>query len=140
MNRIIPIALLSSLVAVGCSHDSKTAAKDPVPPTELTSAAQPLPMPVPATPVYTASTETPVTVAPAPQTPKTAVKAAPTAKTAVADKKPAETSSKSYVVKKGDSLSEIAKMHNTTVKKIMAINPAIKTADKIEIGQKIKLP
>jgi lysozyme len=54
--------------------------------------------------------------------------------------KSADMSSKTYIVKKGDSLSEIAKAHDTTVKKLMALNPAIKSADKIEIGQKIKLP
>lgn len=138
MNRLIPIALLSSLVAVGCGHD-KTASKDPVPPSDLTPSAQPLP--VPATPVYPAAPETAVAMTPAPTpAPAPTVKSTPAAKPAVAAVKPAAASSKTYVVKKGDSLSEIAKMHNTTVKKIMAINPAIKTADKIEIGQKIKLP
>lgn len=43
-----------------------------------------------------------------------------------------------YVVKKGDTLSKIAKNNNTTVKKLVEIN-SIKNADYIEVGQKIKL-
>ena len=68
-----------------------------------------------------------------PPVPASEVKAAPAAKPAAV--KPVEKSSKTYVVKKGDSLSEIAKAHNTTVKKIMAINPAIKTADNSSDGR-----
>jgi len=133
VNRFIPIALLCSLVAVGCHHDKK-AEKDPAPPIELTSPAQPTP--IPATPVYPPAAEPAVTVAPAPApAPAPTVAAKP-----VTVAKPAITSSKTYVVKKGDSLSEIAVAHNTTVKKLMALNPSIKSADKIEIGQKIKLP
>jgi len=49
-------------------------------------------------------------------------------------KKPVE-----YVVKSGDTLGKIAKANGTTVSDLMAKNPKIKSADKIQIGQKIKL-
>ena len=43
-----------------------------------------------------------------------------------------------YVVKSGDSLSKIAKDHNTTINEIKALN-GLKT-DRINIGDKLKLP
>jgi LysM repeat protein len=139
VKHLMSVALLSSLVAVGCSHD-KSKDTQPTPPSELS--AQPLPSPAPApAPQYVAPSDTSVMAAPTPTpvTPKaepakkstSAAKAAPAA---------AAASAKTYVVKKGDTLSEIAKAHNTTVKKLMAANPAIKSADLIEVGQKIKLP
>ena len=137
VNRLILIGLLGSLVIAGCSSDKDKKNKEAMqpPPPELLPAAQPTP--VPATPVLTPAPapEAPVTVAPAPA-PAPAPKAAPAARPAAA----APACSKVYVVKKGDSLSEIAKAHHTTVKKLMALNPSIKSADKILIGQKIKLP
>lgn len=146
MNRLTLIALLSSLVVVGCADKNKDPKKEALTPTPVELQPQALPTPIPATPTDTmmpaapAQTATTVTPAPAPG-PKSTAKPAPTAKqVATATAKPVETASKAYVVKKGDSLSEIAKAHNTTVKKIMAANPTIKSADKIEVGQKIKLP
>lgn len=47
--------------------------------------------------------------------------------------------SKVYVVKKGDTLSEIAKKYGTTVNKLVSLNK-IKNPDLIFPGQKIKLP
>lgn len=47
--------------------------------------------------------------------------------------------SKTYTVKSGDTLSEIAQDNKTTVSKLMKLNPSIKDADKIYSGQKIKL-
>lgn len=44
-----------------------------------------------------------------------------------------------YVVKRGDSLSKIAKMYNTTVSAILQLNPQIKNANVIYIGQKIQV-
>lgn len=44
-----------------------------------------------------------------------------------------------YTVKKGDTLSAIASLHKTTVSEIMKVNPEIKDASKIKVGQKIKL-
>ena len=44
-----------------------------------------------------------------------------------------------YTVKKGDTLSEIAVEHNTTVKKLAELND-IENVDLIYVGQKIKLP
>lgn len=42
-----------------------------------------------------------------------------------------------YTVKKGDTLSKIAREHNTTVSAIAKLNPDIKDVNKIYIGQKI---
>ena len=48
---------------------------------------------------------------------------------------------KLYTVKKGDTLSAIAKRYNTTVKAIMAVNKGkITNPDKIQIGWGIKVP
>lgn len=43
-----------------------------------------------------------------------------------------------YIVKKGDTLSEIAKQYNTTVSKLVALNN-IKNPNLIIVGQKLKL-
>ena len=47
-------------------------------------------------------------------------------------------SGKEYVVKKGDTLTYIAKLYNTTVDKLAEIN-GIKDKNKIEVGQYIKI-
>ena len=52
----------------------------------------------------------------------------------------AKSSSKSHTVKKGDTLSEIARENRTTLKKLKAANPKIKDLNKIKPGQKIKIP
>ena len=44
-----------------------------------------------------------------------------------------------YTIKKGDTLSEIAKKYGTTVKKLQSIN-GIKNANKIYAGDTIKIP
>eukprot|EP00770_Monocercomonoides_exilis_P007212 MONOS_7175.1-p1 / transcript=MONOS_7175.1 / gene=MONOS_7175 / organism=Monocercomonoides_exilis_PA203 / gene_product=endopeptidase LytF / transcript_product=endopeptidase LytF / location=Mono_scaffold00239:47660-48448(+) / protein_length=262 / sequence_SO=supercontig / SO=protein_coding / is_pseudo=false len=44
-----------------------------------------------------------------------------------------------YTVKKGDTLSAIAKKYGTTVQKICELN-GIKNANKIYVGQKLKIP
>jgi len=46
----------------------------------------------------------------------------------------------SYKIKKGDTLSEIAKKYKTSVKTLMNLNDNIKDADKIYAGRTIKLP
>jgi LysM repeat protein len=43
-----------------------------------------------------------------------------------------------YVVKTGDNLSSIAKLHNTTVAEIKSLNGL--NTDRINAGQKLKLP
>jgi len=45
-----------------------------------------------------------------------------------------------HKVKKGDTLSAIAKRMGTTIKALMAANPSIKNANMIRIGQTIKGP
>jgi nucleoid-associated protein YgaU len=44
-----------------------------------------------------------------------------------------------YTIKKGDTLSAIAKRNGTTVKALLAKNPQIKNRDKIYVGHKIKV-
>lgn len=46
---------------------------------------------------------------------------------------------KSHKVKSGDTLSQIAKRHGTTLKALLAANPKIEDANKIRVGQRIKL-
>jgi LysM repeat protein len=47
-------------------------------------------------------------------------------------------SSTTYTVKKGDTLTAIAKAHGTTVAKLVSLNK-LKDADEISVGQKLKL-
>lgn len=44
-----------------------------------------------------------------------------------------------YVIRKGDTLSKIAKKRKTTVKKILALNPQIANKNKIYTNQKIRV-
>jgi LysM repeat protein len=44
-----------------------------------------------------------------------------------------------YIVKKGDTLSKIAKKYGTTVKAIQALNPAITNPNRIYVGQTIRI-
>ena len=46
----------------------------------------------------------------------------------------------SYKIKSGDTLSQIAKSKGTTLKALMAANPSIKNANRIRVGQTIKIP
>ena len=61
-------------------------------------------------------------------------------KSATASESKSKSSSKSYKVKKGDTLSEIARDNGTTLKKLKAANPQIKDLNKIKLGQAIKIP
>lgn len=45
-----------------------------------------------------------------------------------------------YTVKSGDSMSAIAKSHQTTLNGLLTLNPAIKNANRIYVGQKITVP
>jgi len=47
---------------------------------------------------------------------------------------------KTYTVQKGDTLRKIAEKHNTTWQEIMKVNPQIKNANLIYVGQIINLP
>jgi len=49
------------------------------------------------------------------------------------------TPSKSYTVKGGDTLSDIAEANNTTLKALLKANPNIDKPNEIRVGQKIKL-
>lgn len=48
--------------------------------------------------------------------------------------------SSDYTVKKGDTLSKIAKQHNITLEELVVANPEITNPNLIKIGQKIKIP
>ena len=52
---------------------------------------------------------------------------------------PVKTKSSSVTIKKGDTLSQIAKANGTTLKALQEANPQIKDLNKIRIGQKINL-
>jgi LysM repeat protein len=45
-----------------------------------------------------------------------------------------------YTIKSGDTLSNIAKAHGTTVKELQSINPSITDVNKITAGQAIRVP
>lgn len=45
-----------------------------------------------------------------------------------------------YVVRKGDTLSRIAKLYGMSVSEVMSHNATIKNPDKIELGQHINIP
>lgn len=47
---------------------------------------------------------------------------------------------KIHIVKKGDSLYEIAKKNQVELDKLIAANPQIADPDKIEVGEKVKIP
>ena len=98
-----------------------------------TPAAVPAPAPAPATaPVAAPAPAALPAPAPAP------VEAAPAAKAPAAVGQPGGT----WTVQKGDTLTSIAKSvygSAAKVKDIVAANPGLK-ADKIKVGQKIKLP
>lgn len=44
------------------------------------------------------------------------------------------------IIKQGDSLSKIARDHKITLQQLLKVNPQIEDADRIKIGQEIKLP
>src|SRR5690606_14242778 len=50
-----------------------------------------------------------------------------------------ESEKKYYTVKKGDSLSKIAKAHGITLNQIIKLNPQIKNPDLIHPGQKVRV-
>lgn len=68
--------------------------------------------------------------------PKFVIAGTMTPKAKSAEKK---TEAKTYIVKKGDNLEKIAKMHKTTVSDILSKNKQIKNPDKIFVGQKITI-
>jgi LysM repeat protein len=72
---------------------------------------------------------------------KTAIEKAKARKAAKKKAAPApKTIKKDVTVRSGDTLSQIAKKYNTSVRQMMAANPGIKNADKIRVGQVLKLP
>ena len=66
---------------------------------------------------------------------------AASAKPAAASAKPAASAPKTeaYKIKKGDTLSQLAKIYGTTVGRLLKANPSIKDANSIRVGQSIKV-
>jgi LysM repeat protein len=149
---ILPVALVGALLAVGCKSNKSTTAPTTALPSELNPPA--VQQVIPAAP---APTPEPVVVTPArdpaptPAPVKAADKPAKVSKPVASTDKPAPThvkaatpaktaaSAKVYVVQKGDTLSDIAKKHSTTIKKIVDLNKGL-NPDRIIVGQKIKMP
>ena len=52
----------------------------------------------------------------------------------------AQVKEKEYIIKKGDTLSQIAADNDLTVQEIMDKNPSIKDPNVIQAGQKITIP
>lgn len=52
---------------------------------------------------------------------------------------PKPAAKKYYTVKKGDTLAKIAKKYNTSVKKLLALNPKIKNPNLIYVGQRVRV-
>lgn len=44
-----------------------------------------------------------------------------------------------YIVRKGDTMTAIARKHGTTLTKLKSLNPQIKDLNKISIGQKVRV-
>ena len=53
---------------------------------------------------------------------------------------PKQAAGGSYKIKSGDTLSQIAKSKGITLKSLLAANPSIKNANRIRVGQSIKIP
>lgn len=57
-----------------------------------------------------------------------------------AEEKPKETKPVTYLVKRGDTLSKIARRHHTSVLRLFYKNKVIKHPDGIKVGQKLIIP
>lgn len=118
---------LVALLIAGCmSEQSKSASVTP----PAMAAVQPAKMPV-------------ASLKPAQTFPLTPPAASVTAPVMTAASKPVIAQPISapeafYVVKSGDTLTRIAKLHRTTIKQLQAVNQL--SSDKIVIGMKLKLP
>lgn len=71
---------------------------------------------------------------------KTAIEKAKARRAAKKKSAPKQAAGGSYNIKSGDTLSQIAKSKGITLKSLMAANPSIKNANRIRVGQSIKIP
>jgi LysM repeat protein len=121
MRKVIPVLLLSGVVSiVGCKNNKNTPAKAPPPP--------------PATDTYSG------TATPVPPSPPIVVEPVPA--TPVAPAPPPPSSSHTYTVKKGDTMSKIAREQLGGISQLGALiraNPGI-DKDHIKPGQVLNLP
>lgn len=118
-------ALLVALLIAGCMGEHSKSASTQTP--AIAEASEPSP----AQEVVAAETKPVVAVQSKPVAPPVVTPAAITPPTISG-------SETFYVVKPGDTLSRIAKLHQTTVKTIKAVNGL--SSDIIAVGAKLKLP
>ena len=121
------VVLLVGLLIEGCMTEKSTSAT-PTPGQKIT--VQPAPQATP---------DTVVEQKPNPTSPPASNVTRPPAAPAAVENTVAGNQTKTvYVVKSGDTLSRIAKVHGTTVKAIKAANNL--TNDRIVVGSKLKIP
>jgi len=128
---IVSVAVVVGLLIEGCVSE-KTSAR--IPDNSTQTPAQTAPAPAPAAPQNQ----------PQPTVSKTSVPAQPGPVATVQKKAatPVERSSSTgaavYFVKSGDTLSHIAKTHNTTIAALKSANALAN--DRITVGEKLKIP
>jgi LysM repeat protein len=127
---VVIVLLLVGLLIEGCESE-RAAMVTPEPPP---SPAQAVPA-IPQTPVAAAETQKPA-VSPQAQPAATSPAAPTVVKADTASN--ASQSGAVYVVKSGDTLTQIARTHGTTIKALEAANGL--TGDHILVGAKLKIP
>jgi LysM repeat protein len=131
-----------ALLFQGCQHH-EPAAENPITPLPLAQVSNDLPAvagvpdPVVSSNLETVPPPAPAIVEQAPSVSAPAILSTPESKPAFASPEPAP-SENIYVIKRGDSLSAIAKANRTTVKALKAANGL--TSDRIQIGKTLKIP
>jgi len=142
VKHLIALLIVGSLVLVGCGAAEKAPEQGATTPWSTTEFAPPPPIPAPEyTPVPVAAPAPTPAAAPAPAV--VAVPAPTPTPVTTPEVRPAPraaSATRTYVVRRGDTLSEIAQRHRTSVRRIMQLNPEIKQADRIEAGQKLRMP
>jgi len=124
---IVSVAIVVGLLIEGCvSEKSQTGAAE-----NSTSAPAVTAQPVPAQPA-------PQTISPTSVPAQTSPVATVQNKTAAPVESSSSTVAAVYLVKSGDTLSHIARAHNTTIKALKSANDL--ATDKIVVGQKLKIP
>ncbi len=131
-----------ALLFQGCKH-YEPSSENPItalPPAQISSDLPPvasIPEPVISSNLEAVPSTAPVIIEPADSVSTSAVSTAPEEKpvATVPEPAPAETL---YVIKRGDSLSAIAKANRTTVKALKAANGL--TSDRILVGKTLKIP
>jgi LysM repeat protein len=125
---IVSVAIVVGLLIEGCvSEKSQTGAAENSTPAPAVTA--------PSVPAHPAPQTTSQTSVPAQLSP---VVATVQNKTATPVESSSSTVAAVYFVRSGDTLSRIARTHNTTIKALKSANDL--ATDKIVVGQKLKIP